>query len=602
MTVLLDRPGLSERVSAAIRLAGQAKLDEAELLLREALMRAPNDAWALNALGGIALSRSDAATAFRLIAAAATIRPDEPEILANLAGVHAQLGRSDEALICLDRAVERAPEHAAIRRVRAEFLLSQSRAEEAAAEAQRALELEPDDPAAWVARGLAAIAMGDAAMAFACLREAAALDQGCVEAWHNLAELHARQGESGEALACAERAYLAAPGNPAQIVAFARRLADHDPDEAQALVKRARALAPDFLPAAELAARLALARGEDGTAFADLATLVRRSSGRDPASLLMLARILATAGRFAQALQSVAQVLSLAPDNLEARMLRNECLFALGRFDEAWAQAGDAPRPVAGVIIPAEMPIGETLLAARFLPRLARGRERPLPVAAHPDVAALLDGLAGISLVGDGLPAPEQCLLLPEIMAHLRIDAAAIAVDGPYLVPDPDRLETWRRALAALPGPRIGILWHGGSRGIGLAPVLETVRPLGTPVSLAVSDLRHELELDPSVIDGGCRIAGPQDLAAAIAALDAVVVPDSLAAHLAGALGRPAIVFVPAGRHWAWADEAGLSRWYPSIGVLAQAKPGDWTDVRTALPQRTADLLGRKDARPRADG
>ncbi len=590
MSAALPEVSPSERVRAACRLVTQSRLDDADLLLREALTRQPQDPWALNALGGIALLRQDLEAARRLIGAAATIRPDEPEILANLAGLHSQGGAADEALICLERAVTLAPGHAGIRRQHAELLLSLSRVAEAADEAQRSLELDPDSVGAWVTRGLVAIAQSDPPLAIACFREATQLDEACVAAWHNLAELHARERDTAEALRCAERAYLAAPGSPVQLVAFARQLAESDPERAQGLVRRALALAPADLQAIELAARLDLLRGADRKAFADLAACVRQS-GKDPAALLALARVLGIAGRFAQALQSIEEALAQAPDSKEARALRKECLLSLGRFDAVADGAEALPREITGVVIPATMPVGEIILAARFLPRLAEGRAAALPVVAHPEIAPLLTGLPQICLTCDELETAADGLLLPEIMAHLRVEGVTDGAAVPYLAPDSGRAEAWRRALAALPGPRIGILWHPGRQGIGLSCLIEAARALGTPISLAVGGLREELEAYPDVIDAGAAIAEPQDLLAAIATLDIVVAPDSLAAHLAGALGRPALVFVPAGRHWAWAEREGRGSWYPSVDVLTQAKPGDWSDVVTRLPISLAARL-----------
>ena len=580
----------SERVRAAIRLAAQSKLDDADMLLRDALSRQPQDPWALNALGGVALLRQDLEMARRLIGAAATIRPDEPEILANLAGLHGQDGATADALICLERAVALAPGHAGIRRQHAELLLSLSRTQEAADEAQRALELDPDSVGAWVTRGLVAVAQGDAALAIACFREATLLDEACVAAWHNLSELHAGGRDAREALRCAERAYLAAPGDPVQIVAFARRLAETDAEQAQLLSGRALALAPAFLPAIELAARLDLVRGEDRKALADLAGRVRQS-GKDPAALLALARVLGAAGRFTQALQSIDQALSQAPGSGEARALRRECLLSLGRFETLADEAESPLQKIEGVVIPAAMPVGEIILAARFLPQLAELRDGALPVVAHPEIAPLLAGIPQISLTEVDPRASPDWLLLPEIMSHLHIEAVSDGAAAPYLAPDAVRAQAWRQALAALPGPRIGILWHPGRQGISLSCLVEAARALGTPLSLAVGGLREELEAYPDVIDAGASIAEPQDLLAAIAAIDIVVAPDSLAAHLAGALGRAALVFVPAGRHWAWAERAGRALWYPTVDVLTQAKPGDWSDVQARLPGMLAERL-----------
>lgn len=590
MSAAPGRPGHSDRVRVAIRLLAAQKVDEAEIMLREALERRADDPWALNALGGVALLRRDGATALRLISAAATLLPDDPEILANLASLHASAGRSDEAFICIDRAVERAPDHAGLWLRRAELLLAGHRPQEAAADAQRALEIDPDAVQGWLMRGLAAVAQGDRPMAVACFGEVVKLDETCAEAWRNLAELHDWAGETARAVDCAERAYLAAPGDPAGIVAFAVRIGDDDPERAAALAKRALALAPSFLPALELQARLSLVDGDERPALAALAAAARQGTGDKGEALLALARVLASAGRPADAL--VAAERAAAAGATAARALRNGCLFALGRFGEAYDAAGGQPaRTVDAVVVPAGMPPGEMIFAARLLPRVAAQAGRVLPLAAHPLIAPLFVGVEGVASIADEPPDAGRALLLAEAMAHCRAEAGDLAMAAPYLRPDPARVDVWRDGLAALPGPRIGFVWHGGGRGVGLAAMLAAIEPSGTPVSLAVGEMREELVAAPHVIDGGRHVATPADLAAAVATLDLVVGPDCLAVHLAGALGRPVVVMLAVANHWIWQADGARAAFYPSAQLLRQTKIGDWSAIASELRWAVAARL-----------
>lgn len=70
-------------------------------------------------------------------------------------------------------------------------------------------------------------------------------------------------------------------------------------------------------------------------------------------------------------------------------------------------------------------------------------------------------------------------------------------------------------------------------------------------------------------------------LAALISACDYVVTCSNSTAHFAGALGKATFLLVPfgRGRHWYWSNirEDGHSMWYPSVHMLPQSSPGDWS-------------------------
>lgn len=91
--------------------------------------------------------------------------------------------------------------------------------------------------------------------------------------------------------------------------------------------------------------------------------------------------------------------------------------------------------------------------------------------------------------------------------------------------------------------------------------------------------IRHLNEIDNlNDLDG---------LASLIDACDFVVTCSNTTAHLAGALGKQTYLLVPfsRGRHWYWShlSEASNSLWYPSIQVIPQTIPGDWTQPLATL-------------------
>ena len=70
------------------------------------------------------------------------------------------------------------------------------------------------------------------------------------------------------------------------------------------------------------------------------------------------------------------------------------------------------------------------------------------------------------------------------------------------------------------------------------------------------------------------------DTAAAMKCLDLVVSVDTSVAHLAGALGVPAIVLLKRlGADWRWLYDREDTVWYPLMRLYRQAAPGEWTPL-----------------------
>lgn len=143
---------------------------------------------------------------------------------------------------------------------------------------------------------------------------------------------------------------------------------------------------------------------------------------------------------------------------------------------------------------------------------------------------------------------------------------AEIKPRGRYLDPLPEKILQWRGLLNSRGSkPKIGIAWTGGSTGSAgwrdrslrlqdLKPLLEM--PFDW-ISLEYKDKSDEIgmferETGIKIFDysWGTQSADYEDTAALVDCLDAVVCVPTAVYHLAGALGKPALVLVHATPHW----------------------------------------------------
>jgi ADP-heptose:LPS heptosyltransferase len=92
---------------------------------------------------------------------------------------------------------------------------------------------------------------------------------------------------------------------------------------------------------------------------------------------------------------------------------------------------------------------------------------------------------------------------------------------------------------------------------------------------------------------------GPQftdlaDTAAAMMSVDLVVTVDTSVAHLAGALGRPNWVLLPAWAEALWGSEPTTTPWYQSVRLFRQQRHGDWGPVVSRVRRELAELARRR--------
>jgi ADP-heptose:LPS heptosyltransferase len=90
---------------------------------------------------------------------------------------------------------------------------------------------------------------------------------------------------------------------------------------------------------------------------------------------------------------------------------------------------------------------------------------------------------------------------------------------------------------------------------------------------------RVSLKANSAVVDFTASLNDFSDTAALIMELDLVISVDTVAAHLAGALGKPVWILLPFHPEFRWLRGRADSPWYPTARLFRQAHNGDWGGV-----------------------
>jgi hypothetical protein len=190
-------------------------------------------------------------------------------------------------------------------------------------------------------------------------------------------------------------------------------------------------------------------------------------------------------------------------------------------------------------------------------------------------------------------PQPDLQIPIGSLPRFLRRRVQDFPSRRAYLYPDPQKVAQWRRRLGALgPGRKLGLSWRGGLLKTGRARrsiELGSLSGLMALPGIRFVSLQYDAASDE--VDRFTRLPGAQlvhwqegladydETAALVCALDGVISVCTAIVHLTGALGRPALVMAPLSPEWRYAMSAETMLWYPSVRIVRQARPGDWSGV-----------------------
>lgn len=569
-------------------------LEQAEACYRQVIGVVPDHPDALHLLGIIHYQRGQNGPAAALIEQAITLNDTVPAYHCNLGNALRALDQLEDALTAYEDTLRLAPEHVLAQSNRGNVLLDLGRAAEALTAYETALQIRPEYAEGHSNRSRALMALGRPDEAAAACEAALRLRPSLVEAYISLGGARRQLGQTQAAVDAFDAALCL------------------QPDSARLHCDRGAALA-------------ALGRTDEALRAFDTALSLQPDCAE---AFCNRGFALMDVGRTEEAITAYTAALTLRPDLAEAYFNRGMARLVCGDFRAGWQDyewrwrcpgwpggtarhqhlprwQGEGTPSGQTLLLWAEQGLGDTLQFARYLPQVvALGWSVVLEV--QPGLETVLAPLAGpaVRIIPRDAPRPAgvapgaQCPLL-SLPLVLKTTLDTIPAPAP-LSADPGRSEALRARLPQQ-GLRIGIVWQGNPNhhnDRNRSVPLSRFAPLAALPDVHLISLQkgpgcEQLGDAPVVQSPGPEYDGGDfaETAATVAALDLVITVDTAIAHLAGSLGVPVWVLLPAIPDWRWLTDRDDSPWYPSLRLFRQPQPGDWDSVFRSLTNAVLQRL-----------
>lgn len=474
----------------------------------------------------------------------------------------------------------------------------------------------PQEAFIWCCLGWVAREQGKAEHALKLLSQAATLSPRDPLVANSLSDLLYALGQLEAAEQAARVAVEVVPGyaeahNTLGVVLDAQER----PAEAEQALSAALRIAPRSVQTMCSLASLLAARG----AYAEAAELAERAVQLDDGCAEAFHNrgvALEGLGRFADAEQALRAALERKPALADAhyalgllQLRRGEFRFGWAHHEWRWDMGRRFPSPRRPfeapawdglplgdktILVHAEQGVGDVIQFARYLPVLhERHPSAGIVFEADPRLVPLFQRVFGdfarvepaVDLKAGNITGYD-CHTPLMSLPHL-LDATVEGIPG---------AEGYLRAAGGRRGGGgkrvIGLSWYSANRKSGekRSIPLETFAPLADLpdvefVNLQYGDTAAEREraarlgLKLREPDGSGPLQDLDSFADHVAACDLVVTIDNTTAHMAGALGVPCLLLLPAVAEWRWMEHPTATAWYRSITLLRKPQDGSWVDV-----------------------
>jgi thioredoxin-like negative regulator of GroEL len=492
--------------------------------------------------------------------------PHQPDALYMLGAVALRIGQTEQALEFATTLKTHAPQDARGFLLAAFALRAQQRAEEALVEAEKALARDPGSLEAWECAGAVLLQLGRR-------REARAHLEKATTRFPHHAGLRGYY-----ALMLAEEGDLAAGYKEC------RAALEADPENAAALVAQTTIFAhAGYYDLALAACRAAGARAD-----------IQKTMNFSKASAALVT------GQFAEGYVAMAAArLAHVPASSVPEWQGEEnpdlhvALFGEQGFGDTLQFVRFADRVAKKVgRVTARVPAQLERLLRASMPRLAFSVYKP-PTTATRQVLRAPDPVFDFS------PDTGACCSFLNLPHVLHLEAETDAARVPYLHAVLEDAGLWRERLAAVPRPRIGLVWNGSpqhgndhNRSIPfemLAPLVEKFRTHLVSLQVGTESAKARAA---GLFDASSFIADFADSAALLSEIDVLITVDTAPLHLAGGLGRPVWVMLPFNPDWRWLLGREDSIWYPTLRLFRQMRPKGWASVVEKIGEEIEKLIG----------
>ena len=600
--------GVSPQADAALACLARGDAVQAESLLRAHLRRNPMDAQGWHAMACVARAGGNATAAVALAGKAVELAP-EPFFHITLGLALLELGHVEQARAATHVAVLATPADPRAHDAMAQVQERAGHLRDAEQALKTALSLRPLEQDRHMALAAFLARCGRAEEAAVVSSRALALGEQAVAA-HNL---HAMVLEQAGRMEDAEPHFgvvaQAMPENPQALAnhgaaLFARR--QHG--AAEQVLRRSLALAPDVAQTRANYGLVLMAQGHLHQAEQELGAAYRQHT-QDPRLALNYGTVLMDMGRTEEAETLFTQAMEQAQspqDRARAALNLGRLYLSAGRFAQGWAlyeaRRNLLPPPQCVAHLPewsgASMP-GSVLLYAEQGLGDALHFLRYVGLAAQRAQVRLLVPEAMQSFVAELLPQWGERVQLCGLQPGYEADACCSLLSLPHRLGVVDPV-VWQPGTSCFAGPsmppapdglRVGLCWSGNPRyqfdlRRSLDPAL--LGELSKTEGVCFQALQPCTHIGEVPIPLGPLPAGDMLVTARlVAGLDVVLSVDTMVIHLAGLLGKPALLLDRYGGDWRWAAgsvvlsaAAGMppgalerSLWYPSVQIVRQPAP-----------------------------
>ncbi|HEY2012869.1 MAG TPA: hypothetical protein VGH38_05175 [Bryobacteraceae bacterium] len=298
-----------------------------------------------------------------------------------------------------------------------------------------------------------------------------------------------------------------------------------------------------------------------------------------------------------------AELIGYSPD--ECAACRWNCWMLLGRFEEAWREsdgivARGSPDPHSfwdgrsftgnRVIIRGLHGFGDVIQFSRYA-RAMWSDAASVTLQTHPQLVSLFQEMPFLNRVitwtdksGSDSSEWDQQIEIMELPRAFRTTLSTIPGDTPYISVDRRYVERARQAIGPATTTRVGLMWEGGdwnpARNVPLVDLLSVLEiPEVEFYSFQRGPGRRELAqlaIAKPIRDLSGDSPEVVSFAADLMNMDLLITVDTMAAHLAGALGKPVWVLLPYEADWRWMLDRSDSPWYPTMRLFRQRSRQDW--------------------------